>query len=175
MKAPTQRQIVLWAALAVGCGGAAKKATATIESKSASTVTGTATFTQQGEEVTLKLDIAGAPEGSRGAHIHATGDCSSADGMSAGGHWNPTNENHGAWENAPHHLGDLGNITVGADGKGSISITTNAWQVGNGDAGTNDVVGKAIIIHSGTDDFTTQPTGNAGSRIGCGVIVRQTE
>jgi Cu-Zn family superoxide dismutase len=96
-----------------------------------------------------------------------TGDCSAADGSSAGGHWNPAMNNHGM-PGAASHLGDLGNFTVAADGTGTLEISNPAWTIGDGAA--TDVVGKAIIVHGAPDDFTTQPTGNAGARIGCGVI-----
>ena len=75
---------------------------------------------------------------------------------------------HGKWDEEMFHLGDIGNIVVGADGKGTIAITTDRWSMGG--TGENNVMGKSIIIHADADDFTSQPTGNAGGRIGCGVI-----
>jgi Cu-Zn family superoxide dismutase len=153
-----------------GSGGsvAAKEASATIEAKSGSTTAGTATFTIDGDMVTVKVDVTGVDAGVHAVHIHDHPDCSSDDGMSAMGHWNPTMKDHGKWGTDPFHLGDIGNMTVGADGTGSITLTTDLWTLGTGDM--NDVVGHAIMIHADPDDFVTQPTGMAGARIGCGVI-----
>ena len=147
----------------------AKQAIATIGSASDSSVTGMATFTQNGDQITLTIEIQGASPGIHAVHIHASGDCSAPDGTSAGGHWNPTDVAHGKWGVGEFHLGDIGNITVGEDGTGSIELTTDLWEIGTGS--DVDVVGKGIIVHAGADDFTSQPSGNAGARIGCGAIV----
>jgi Cu-Zn family superoxide dismutase len=146
----------------------AKTQTVTVDAKSGSTLTGKATVTEKGKEIVFKLDLEKAPPGEHAVHLHERGDCSSPDGKSAGGHWNPTNMPHGQWGHDGHHLGDIGNFTVGADGKGTITLTTDKWSWGKGEA--NDITGKAIIVHEKLDDFKTQPTGNAGGRIGCGVI-----
>ena len=148
--------------------GKEKKAVATIESKSGSHVTGKAVFHEEGGKVMLKIKIEGAEPGTHAVHLHETGDCTAADGASAGGHWNPTHENHGKWVASPFHRGDIGNIEVGADGKGEFTLTTDLWTIGG--APETDVVGKGVIIHAKADDFTTQPTGNAGGRVGCGVV-----
>jgi Cu-Zn family superoxide dismutase len=145
-----------------------KTAEAKIESKSNSTATGTATFTQKGKEVTLKVEVEKATPGKHAVHIHDKGDCSSPDGKSAGDHWNPMTEAHGEWTAEHHHLGDIGNMDVGADGKGTVSLTTDKGSIGTGEK--NDVVGHAIVVHGGVDDFKSQPAGNAGPRVGCGVI-----
>jgi len=147
---------------------AAKTATAAIQSRSDSHVTGKATFTEEKGQVTLKIEIEGAEPGTHAVHLHEKGDCAAPDATSAGGHWNPTHENHGKWNTAPFHHGDIGNIEVGADGKGTFKLTTNLWTIGSGV--DTDVVGKAVIVHAKADDFTTQPTGNAGGRVGCGVV-----
>jgi superoxide dismutase, Cu-Zn family len=148
--------------------GGAAKASAAIESKSGSTVKGLAEFTQEGKKVKLTIHIEGATPGVHAVHLHEKGDCSDPEAKSAGGHWNPTTESHGKWGSTPFHHGDIGNIEVGADGKGAYSVETDLWSIG-GDPGT-DVVGKAVVIHAAADDFKTQPTGNAGGRVGCGVI-----
>lgn len=135
---------------------------------SGSSVTGEAIFTQDGDDIMLTVDIRNASPGLHAVHIHATGDCSAPDGTSAGGHWNPTNEQHGRWGGDSFHLGDLGNIPVGSDGTGYIERTTDLWDIGTGS--DLDIVGKAIIVHAGEDDFISQPSGAAGRRIGCGVI-----
>ena len=147
----------------------AKQAHAMINASSDSGVTGMAVFTQNGDQITLMIEIQGATPGLHAVHIHANGDCSSPDGTSAGGHWNPTGVAHGKWGEGEFHLGDIGNITVGEDGMGSITLTTDLWEIGTGS--DVDIVGRGIIVHAGADDFTSQPSGAAGARIGCGVIV----
>ena len=146
-----------------------KQANAMIGSSNDSGVTGMAVFTQNGDEITLTIEIQGASPGLHAVHIHANGDCSAPDGTSAGGHWNPTGVAHGKWGEGEFHLGDIGNITVGEDGTGRITLTTDLWDIGTGS--DVDVVGKGIIVHAGADDFVSQPSGAAGARIGCGVIV----
>ena len=147
----------------------AKQATAMIDALGGSGVTGMAVFTQNGDQITFMAEIRGATPGLHAIHIHAYGDCSAPDGTSAGGHWNPTDVAHGKWGEGEFHLGDIGNITVGADGTGRITLTTDLWEIGTGS--DVDVVGKGMIIHADADDFVSQPSGNAGARIGCGVIV----
>jgi Cu-Zn family superoxide dismutase len=114
------------------------------------------------------LKVQNLPPGQHAAHLHEKGDCSAADGSSAGGHWNPMTHEHGKWDNGAHHLGDIGNIEVQPDGSGTVTLTTDKWTIGTGQP--NDIVGKAIIVHEKQDDFQTQPTGNAGGRVGCGVV-----
>ena len=146
-----------------------KQAIATIGPASGSTVTGMAVFTQNDNQITLTIEIQHAAPGVHAVHIHESGDCSSPDGKSAGGHWNPTGVAHGKWGEGEFHLGDLGNITVGEDGTGGIELTTDLWEIGTGS--DVDVVGRGIVVHAGADDFTSQPSGDAGARIGCGAIV----
>ena len=177
------RTTVLAAALALvsACGddntptpqppAALPTATAALEARSNSTTTGTATFTEENGKVTLKLEVAGATPGEHGTHIHQVGDCSAPDATSAGAHWNPETHNHGAPGTGEQHLGDLGNITVGADGKGTLTISMAAWKLGDGS--TTDVVGKAVIVHANPDDFTTQPTVNSDGLVACGVIAKK--
>jgi len=148
-------------------------AKADIEAKSGSKLKGKATFTAGDKgAITVRIEVSDVAPGEHAVHIHDKGDCSSPDGKSAGDHWNPTHMEHGKW-GAPgdhHHLGDIGNITVGPDGKGTITLDTTKWTAGGG--GVNDVIGHAIVVHGGVDDFKSQPAGNAGPRIGCGVIVK---
>lgn len=147
-----------------------RRATAFIDAKSGSSVSGTATFSYDESKgsVALDLQLQGAPPGTHALHIHEVGDCSAEDGSSAGSHWNPTHEDHGKWGQAPFHLGDIGNIEVDAEGKGSVSMSTDMWEIGTGSP--KDILGKSVILHEKPDDFMTQPTGAAGGRIGCGVI-----
>ena len=146
----------------------AKHAIATIGPASDSSVTGMAVFTQNGDQITLTIEIQNTSPGIHAVHIHEKGDCSATDGKSAGGHWNPTGVAHGKWGEGEFHLGDIGNITVGEDGTGSIELTTDLWEIGTGS--DVDVVGRGIIVHASADDFTSQPSGAAGARIGCGAI-----
>jgi len=148
--------------------GKRKKAVAAIESRSDSHLTGKATFLEVNGKVTLRLRIRGAEPGTHAVHLHENGDCTAPDGASAGGHWNPTHEDHGKWVRPPFHHGDIGNVEVGSNGKGTLILTTDLWTIGG--ATETDVVGKGIIVHAKADDFTTQPTGNAGGRVGCGVV-----
>ena len=103
----------------------------------------------------LNIEIMNASPGVHAVHIHEYGDCSSADGTSAGGHWNPTDVAHGKWGEGEFHLGDIGNITVGDDGTGTIELSTELWEIGTGSI--IDVVGKGIIVHAGADDLYLNP------------------
>lgn len=144
-------------------------AEANIDAKNDSKVSGTVNFSEKNGIVTMTANIKGLSAGNHAIHIHAIGDCSAADGTSAGGHWNPTNVDHGKWGHNPFHIGDIGNIVADADGNGTITRNTDLWCIGCDDE-TKNIVGKAIIIHAGPDDFTSQPAGAAGPRIGCGEI-----
>ena len=161
-------------ALLVACFGPnTKKGIATIEAKNGSSVFGTIVFFEERGVVKIKADISGLGEGPVAIHLHAIGDCGSVDGKSAGGHWNPTNENHGKWGTSPFHSGDIGNIQIDENGKGKLTIVDQygRWSIG-GSPNTN-VIGKAIVVHVGEDDMSSQPSGAAGARIGCGVIKRK--
>lgn len=148
----------------------ATQAVATLTGTSPDTVvTGTARFDAAGGKVKLTLDITVPSKAGKevAVHIHEHGDCGDKGNM-AHGHWNPGSNQHGKWGSGNHHAGDIGNVKLDGQGKGTLTIETDLWTLG-GDAMKN-IVGKAVIVHSGVDDYTTQPTGNAGSRIGCGVI-----
>lgn len=132
---------------------------------------GMVTFTQNGDTTTVTADVAGAPPGLHGFHVHETGECTPPDFTSAGGHFNPTGAIHGAPTDAEHHAGDLGNVQVAEDGSGRLDLTTNMLSVASG---PNSVVGRAVILHEGADDFVTQPTGDAGARLACGVVTAVT-
>lgn len=145
----------------------AKHATATIAAASGSSVSGTIELVEVAGGVTLTAKLAGLTPGEHGFHIHEKGDCSAPDATSAGGHWNPEKHAHGAPDAAEHHMGDAGNLTAGADGTVDQTITLHGASLGDGE---DSAIGKGFIIHEKVDDFTTQPTGNAGARVGCGVI-----
>ena len=138
-----------------------------LQAKSGSSLSGSAKLTETAEGVKVELTIEHAPPGEHGAHVHEKGDCSAPDGSSAGGHFNPSSHPHALPASDPRHLGDLGNIEVGADGTGKIEIVAPGANLKDGDP--NSFVGKAIIVHEKKDDGG-QPTGNAGGRTGCGVV-----
>jgi Cu-Zn family superoxide dismutase len=143
-----------------------------LEPKSDSKARGKVEFTETDGKVTMNAKIAGLSPGTHAIHIHEKADCSSADGKSTGGHWNPTMEPHGKWgdENG-YHKGDIGNFEANDNGIGMVSITTDEWCIGCGDE-KKDILGKAIIVHQGVDDFTSQPSGAAGARVSCGGIIQ---
>src|SRR5690606_14517969 len=148
-----------------------KKLKVTLEPKSGSNARGTVIFNQNDGEVYMTALFEGLTEGSHAIHIHESSDCSAPDGTSTGGHWNPTRSQHGKWgDETGYHRGDIGNFTVDASGNGSISFKTDEWCIGCDDP-TKNIIGKAIIVHEGVDDFTTQPTGDAGGRVSCGGII----
>jgi Cu-Zn family superoxide dismutase len=155
----------------VPAGREVKKAMAYVNALGDNEFQGSAIFVKAGDQIELMVTVELCPPGEHAVHIHEFGDCGSEDGMSAGGHWNPTGEAHGKWDVAPFHLGDIGNIVVGEDGTGTLSLITDRWSMGTG--AENDIVDKAVIVHVAVDDFVTQPTGAAGGRIGCGVIRAQ--
>jgi superoxide dismutase, Cu-Zn family len=142
------------------------KAIAVLHSTSGSSVTGTVTFTVSGDSVKVVADITGLTPGKHGFHIHEFGDCSSTDGKSAGGHFNPTNHQHGAPDATDRHEGDLGNIEADASGKVHLDITDKVLKM----TGAESIIGHAVIVHEKADDMKTQPTGDAGGRLACGVI-----
>ena len=150
---------------------ATTKAMAVIEPRSGSPMTGRATFTAADGKVTMEMNVEGLAPGPHAVHLHEKGDCSAPDAASAGPHWNPSGADHGKWGEGAFHHGDIGNIEVGKDGKGRTTLTTELWTLG-GPEGTN-ILGRSVIVHANVDDFKTQPTGNAGGRIGCGVIAAQ--
>lgn len=140
-----------------------------IESRSGSRLTGTATFREEGGGVSVAIEVANAPPGPKGAHIHEQGDCSAADASSAGDHFNPGGHPHARPPEEPRHLGDLGNIDIGPDGAGTLAIEVDGANLQPGDP--DSFLDRAVIVHAEADDGG-QPSGNAGARIGCGVIRR---
>jgi|TARA_B110001469_G_scaffold98679_1_gene95477 Cu-Zn family superoxide dismutase len=142
-----------------------------LEPKSGSKSIGKLIFKEVDGVVSLEAKFQGLTAGMHAIHIHEKADCSSVDGKSAGGHWNPTFTNHGKWGNeGGYHKGDIGNFEVDESGYGKRIMETTEWCIGCEDD-TKNILGKAIIVHQGTDDFTSQPSGAAGARIICGGII----
>jgi Cu-Zn family superoxide dismutase len=128
-------------------------------------VTGTVRFVAKGNDTLVDISLKNLSPGPHGIHIHERGDCSAPDGLSAGAHFNPTDTPHGGFD-GPHHLGDLGNIVAGTNG----TVTLNFHVSGLKLSGEPNIIGRAVIIHAAADDLKTQPTGNSGKRLACGVI-----
>ena len=143
-----------------------------LDSKSGSTAKGNVVFRQRSNKVSMTAVFSGLEEGTHAVHLHEKSDCSSDDGSSAGGHWNPTAQPHGEWgDEAGYHKGDIGNFTINANGTGTITFFTDEWCIGCSDD-AKDIIGKSVIVHQGTDDFKSQPSGAAGSRVSCGGIIQ---
>jgi Cu-Zn family superoxide dismutase len=142
------------------------KAVAVLRSASGSNVRGVVTFTKVEGGVRVVADIEGLTPGEHGFHVHEFGDCSAASAASAGGHFNPHNTLHGCPETAQHHGGDLGNIAADASGIAHYDRVDKLITLN----GTDSIIGRSVIVHEKADDLNSQPTGNAGARVGCGLI-----
>jgi Cu-Zn family superoxide dismutase len=143
-----------------------KKAIAVLHPASGSQVVGTVTFTKMDDGVQVVADVTGLTPGKHGFHIHEFGDCSTPDAISAGGHFNPTHKPHGAPDAAERHMGDLGNLEADASGKAHLEWKDKMLKF----TGENSILGHAVIVHEKEDDLKSQPVGNAGGRLACGVI-----
>jgi Cu-Zn family superoxide dismutase len=161
------------AALVAGCGSMTStpfdgaRATAKLEPTRGNRAAGTVTFVERMGKVAVIAEVTGlAPNQEHGFHVHEKGDCSSGDGMSAGGHFNPDGKPHGP-QTAPHHAGDMPSLLADASGVARASFVLDDVTVA---AGPKSVVGRGLIVHKDPDDFKTQPTGNAGARLACAVI-----
>jgi superoxide dismutase, Cu-Zn family len=141
--------------------------TATVRPASSSQVSGTVKFTQVLSRVRVDARLGGLAPGAHGFHIHENGDCSAPDAMSAGGHFNPYGKKHGGPDAAIHHAGDFGNLTADQYGKAALTVWLEGISVSTGKDG---VIGRSIVVHADPDDLKTDPTGNSGGRVGCGVI-----
>ena len=160
------------AGLLAGCAmfdsGGGPTAKATLQPSKGSKVKGTATFTQKGDRVEVTASISGLnPNQEHGFHIHEKGDCSSGDGMSAGGHFNPLGKAHAHPSTPDRHAGDMPALKADDYGNASFSVKLDVITVAEGPTG---IVGRGVIVHAQADDYKTQPTGNAGARLACGVI-----
>lgn len=142
------------------------KAIAVLHPTKGSNVEGTVTFTKAGNETKVVADLTGLTPGKHGFHIHEFGDCSSPDGKAAGGHFNPTKSPHAGHDVTQRHVGDLGNIEADSSGKAHLELTDTMMTM----SGENSIIGRGLIVHEKADDLKTQPTGDAGGRVACGVI-----
>jgi Cu-Zn family superoxide dismutase len=143
-----------------------KRALAVITPTKGNSVHGVVTFEEADNEVHVIANLTGLTSGNHGFHIHEFGDISSDDGSSAGGHFNPTGMPHNMPMSEKRHAGDMGNIKADANGNTHIDYVDSVMKLN----GPNSIIGHAVIVHEKEDDFKTQPTGNAGARIGYGVI-----
>jgi Cu-Zn family superoxide dismutase len=145
---------------------AVTKAICVLYPTAGNSVAGTVTFTRVDAGVKVVADVSGLTQGKHGFHIHECGDCTAADGSSAGGHFNPGKMNHGAPMDMTRHAGDMGNLEADASGKAHLEYTDPMMKL----EGPGSIIGRSMIVHAKEDDLKTQPTGNAGPRVACGVI-----
>jgi Cu-Zn family superoxide dismutase len=147
----------------------AKQAAVILASASGSLVSGKATLTPMSGGVHITGVVGGLPPNStHGFHVHEKGDCSAADASSAGPHFNPFAAAHGKAESGAHHAGDMDNVVANNEGVVKLDIHVSGVTLGGG--AVNDIAGRALVVHAAPDDYTSQPAGNAGARVACGVI-----
>jgi len=130
-------------------------------------VSGTVSFVQKGDKVLVEARVTGLSPGLHGFHVHEKGDCTAPDASSAGGHFNPRKVPHGGPEAAQHHAGDLGNLTADSNGVAMYKAEVTGISLGTGE---DSIIGRAVIVHANPDDLRSQPAGNAGPRLACGLI-----
>ena len=157
---------VLLAACA-GMEASGPKATATLEPRSGSTVSGTVSFQTVGQKVRVEASIAGLTPGEHGFHVHEVGDCSAADATSAKGHFNPAAKAHGHHGGAERHAGDMPNLVADSSGKATLAAELEMLSLTEGPSG---ILKRSVVIHADPDDYKSQPAGNSGKRVACGVI-----
>ena len=146
------------------------RATAQLQPTTGNATSGSVSFVQKGNKVLVSGEIRGLkPNAEHGFHVHEKGDCSSGDGMSAGGHFNPTGAPHGAHGVGMHNTGDLPSLKADAGGIARFNFESGSLAVGSG---VTNIVGRGLIVHRDPDDYKTQPTGNAGPRLACAIIIR---
>ena len=145
----------------------APSANSVIQSKSGSNINGSVNFSQSGKQGLVTGTFSGLkPNAEHGMHIHEKGDCSAPDATSAGGHYNPNNTQHGSHQHSMHHAGDMPNIVSDANGNAIYRATLNDFSL----TGDDSIIGRSVVVHRDPDDYKTQPAGNSGPRIGCGLI-----
>jgi Cu-Zn family superoxide dismutase len=166
----------LWAALGItfflGCSMTAsgQRATAELKDKDGKNV-GSASLREEPDGVLVRVEVKGLTPGLHAVHVHAVGKCEGPAFATAGGHFNPTQKKHGFKNAEGAHAGDLPNMLVAKDGSGRFEALTDAITLRPGSLSVFDSDGSAIVIHATSDDYMTDPAGNSGDRIACGVIV----
>jgi Cu-Zn family superoxide dismutase len=145
------------------------KAVAVLHPTAGSKVSGTVTFTEVADGVQVWAEITGLTPGNHGFHVHEFGDCSAADATSAGAHFNPTHEPHAGPDAAERHVGDMGNIETDASGKAKLEYVDHQISLTNDE---RSVIGRSVVVHAKADDLNSQPAGDSGARVACGVIGR---
>ncbi|MCK9380706.1 MAG: superoxide dismutase family protein [Sulfuritalea sp.] len=143
------------------------KAEATLEPRSGSTVTGTISFQTSGQKIRIEARVAGLTPGAHGFHVHEAGDCSAPDASSAKGHFNPAGRPHGHHGSAERHAGDMPNLVADSSGKATLSAEVDMLSLTEGPGG---ILRRSVVIHADPDDYKSQPAGNSGKRVACGVI-----
>ncbi|TRZ63964.1 MAG: superoxide dismutase family protein [Rhodocyclaceae bacterium] len=158
---------------AAGCtsigGYSGPSAEAKLVATKGNAVSGSVSFVKQGDRIQVNAAVTGLTPGAHGFHIHEKGDCSAPDGTSAGGHFNPAGHPHGHPQMGPHHAGDMSMLEADASGNARLNVELSGVAL----EGEQGIVGRGVIVHASPDDFKTQPTGNSGARVACGVIVRK--
>jgi Cu-Zn family superoxide dismutase len=150
----------------VAAGGPVARAVAVLSPTEGNAAAGTVVFTKSKGGVRVSVSLTGLPPGPHGFHIHEFGDCSARDGSSAGGHFNPAGHKHAGRQEAERHAGDLGNVEAGPDGKVTHEFVDAHLRL----EGLTGIAGRSVIVHAQADDLQTQPAGNAGGRLACGVV-----
>ena len=174
MKLLSATAIAAAAALLAACAqtpaaGGGATAVAEMKPTAGNAVAGTVRFEQSGSKVVVTAAITGLkPSSEHGFHVHEKGDCSAPDATSAGGHFNPAGRPHGHHGKAERHAGDMPNLRADASGTARVTWETDLLSVGSGSA---DVIGRSVVIHRDPDDYASQPAGNSGPRLSCGLIV----
>lgn len=155
-----------------GCFGMLRppvEAQANVAATQGNRAEGVVRFTEVDGGVLLDAQVTGLTPGQHGFHVHEKGDCSAPDGTSAGGHFNPTGKPHGKPDGMARHLGDLPMLVAGADGSAKLKVVVEGLTLTG--KGPGNVTGKAVVIHADADDYKSQPAGNSGARVACGVIM----
>jgi len=162
--------LIATCSLLTGCstiGMGSPTASASLGATKGNQAAGTVTFVQHGAKVVVDAQVTGLTPGLHGFHIHEKGDCTAPDAASAGGHFNPHKEPHAGPDDAHRHAGDLGNLSADANGVAVYHVEVSGITL---DAGADSIIGRAVIVHANADDLRTQPAGNAGPRLACGLI-----
>ena len=159
--------------LVSGCAGLGDSGPASVTAKleplAGSKVSGSVTFAQAGKDIVrVSGEVRGHTPGPKGFHIHEKGDCSDPKGMSAGGHFNPGGHKHGGPYEPERHAGDLGNINFNKEGVAAFNFVVGGISVSS--SKKDGIIGRSVIVHAAEDDLETDPTGNSGGRVSCGII-----